>query len=144
MSDRDNVEKKGYNHQRMKVSLLSVLGIIVICLFSSSCTTGYSKKTYISSLDKYITKIEENWKTYDAKDWVKVDERMEAFEQKFDKYAEDFTKEESKEVTRYMRRYYLVRVKAKGNEWAQDFNDWYDRNKEKIDDALELLNLFSD
>lgn len=111
------------------------MATFVLC----SCATGYSKTSYISSLEKFVDKVENDWKSYDEDDWTNADEKMEVFEEKYDKYSEDLTDEEKKDVVLLIARYKLVRAKATGNTWLKDIKGWFNDNKDVFDEALEDL-----
>ena len=123
----------------MKKAVLAILFTTALCMVVCSCVTGFSKSTYISSLDKYVSQLEENWKSFDEDDWTKVDERMKAFDLKYEKYSEDFTKEELKELAKIMGRYAYVRAKSTGKSWLKSVKDMFEDNKDLFDDMFDGL-----
>jgi len=122
-----------------RTSLLLLLCALVISIAASSCATGYSKKTYISSLEKFVSQVEEKCNKYDDDDWAKVDERMEAFEEKYEKYSDDFTTEELKELAKIKGRYALVRAKSAGKSLMEGIKNLFEDNKAVIEGYMESL-----
>lgn len=123
----------------MKKIVSLLLSTIMIFFVMISCATGYSKRSFAPSLEKFVSKVEKNWKSFDEGDWVKADKRMDAFEQKYDKYANDFTKEEVKEIVKQVAKYKVIRAKAKGKSWLNDFKDWLDNSKVVFEDGFKDL-----
>lgn len=123
----------------MKRTLFYLSITIVAAIVLSSCATGYSKSSYISSLEKFVGKVENNWKSYDEDDWTNADKKMKAFEEKYDKYSDDFTDNEIKDIVLLMARYKLTRAKATGKSWLKDIKGWFNDNKDFFDEALEDL-----
>lgn len=121
----------------MKRIALLMLSAMVVTIVLSSCETGFSKKTYISSLEKFVTKVEENWKEYDEKEWEKADARMEAFEEKYDKYADDFTKDEAKKVLKLMTKYSTIRLKARVKSGWEELTGAYETGKGVVEGVME-------
>lgn len=122
-----------------RTSLLLLLCAIVISIAASSCTTGYSKKTYISSLEKFVARVEADGKKYDSEDWEKADERMVAFEEKYDKYADDFSDKEVKDIVILMAKYKVAHAKATGNRWLNGIKGWFNDNQGVLDETLKDL-----
>lgn len=119
----------------------SIVVLIVYCvavlLTMNSCQTGYSKSSYITSFEKFVEKVEANYSDYDEKDWERVDKRMAAFEKKFDKYAEKFTTEEKKKVSKLILKYKYVRGKAKVKSLFSDLSTVVEGGISAVGDIYE-------
>lgn len=121
----------------MKKALLFVAFAMVVAMVASSCQTGYSKSSYISALEKFVTGVEENWKSYTEEDWKKADERMQAFEEKYEKYKDDFTRDEERQVSKLMRKYEWVHLKGMGKGFLESLSDLYEEGKGVAEEAYE-------
>jgi len=110
----------------MKKVLFLAACAMIVAIVASSCQTGYSKASYISKLEKFVTDVDENWKTYTDEDWAKADARMAAFEEKYEKYADDFTKEEESKVSKLMSKYSIIRLKGKVKTGWENLTGYYE------------------
>lgn len=123
----------------MKKALFLVACVMAVAIFASSCQTGYSKASYISKLEEFVTDVDENWKTYTEDDWAKADARMAAFEEKYEKYADDFTKEEESKVSKLMTRYGVVRLKGKVKTGWENLTGYYEVGKGLVEGTIDFL-----
>lgn len=105
----------------------------------NSCQTGYSKSSYINSLEKFVNKTEDNWRSYDDGDWNKADERMELFKEKYDKYIEKFSTEEKKKVSKLMIKYKFIRLKGGAKGLWEDLTGMYEEGKGMVEGVIDEM-----
>ena len=127
------------------IVLTIILSFLVFSLIVCSCATGYSKKTYIESFEQFVCNIEDNWKTFTEDDWAKIQERMESFSNKTDKYSKKYTEEDSVRVNNLEKRYRVVErkytVKKEIDDVLDGVNDWFDRNEDYLELLLKVVGL---
>ena len=127
----------------MKRTLFYLSFTIVAAIVLSSCATGYSKSSYISSLEKFVGKVENNWKSYDEDDWTRSNKTMDAFKEKYSKYSEEFTEKDELKVAKLMAKYQWLCVKYTGKSWLDDLSKKLsDENEELINDINDIVNSF--
>lgn len=123
----------------MKKVLLNVLCAFTIILAANSCTTGYSKSSYVSKFEKFVNKVETHCNDYTERDWNKADERFDAFLEKREKYEEKFTSTERKIVRRAIWKYRRIRIKAGLKDVWGDVTEAYDEGKGFLEDLNESI-----
>ena len=121
----------------MKKALAFMMFAIVMTIFANSCKTVVSKGTYISALERFVTSVEQDYKKYDQTDWQRADERMTAFIEKYDKYADKFTSEERRKVSKLMTKYEVIRGKAKVSVFFKCIEDIIDEGLGTFEGVLE-------
>ena len=109
----------------------------VALLLANSCKTGFSKGTYISTLERFVTSVEKNYHDYDETDWQRADERMTAFSEDYGKYVDKFTPDERREVSKLMTKYEVVRGKAKVSGFFKGIGDVIDQGMGTVEGVLE-------
>lgn len=112
--------------------IVSFVSAFMLLIVVSSCSTGYSKSSYISSLENFINKVEKGWMSYDTDDWTKADERMDAYLEKYDEYVDEFSKEEKQKVIKLIAKYQWIYVKRTGKDIKDRVSTWIDENQELI------------
>ena len=121
----------------MKKALAFMMFAIAVIVFASSCKTVVSKGTYISALERFVTSVEQDYQDYDEADWQRADERMTAFIEKYDKYADKFTSEERRKVSKLMAKYEVIRGKAKVSGFFKSIGDIIDEGLGTFEGVLE-------
>lgn len=121
---------------RKRIVLL-IACCVTVLLAMNSCQTGYSKSSCIASFEKFVEKVEANYSDYDEKDWERMDKRMAAFEEKFDKYADKFTSEEKRKVSKLTLKYKYVRGKAKVKNLFSDLSTMVEGGISAVGDIYE-------
>ncbi len=56
----------------MKKVLVTIAVVFVALVLANSCGTGFSKSTYISALERFVNKVEQNCGEYSSEDWQQV------------------------------------------------------------------------
>ena len=123
----------------MKKVLLFVMLAMIATITLNSCKTGFSKGTYISSLERFVTSVEQDYQNYDEKDWESADERMAAFVEKYEKYEDKFTTEERRNVSKLMTKYDVIRSKAKVSGFFKGIGNIIDEGMGTLEGVLEGL-----
>jgi len=121
----------------MKRALTFIMFAIVVVVSANSCKTGFSKRTYVSALESFVTSVEQGYEKYDETDWQRADERMTAFNEKYDKYADKFTAEERRKVSKLMTKYEVIRGKAKVSGFFKGIGNIIDEGMGTIEGVLE-------
>lgn len=121
----------------MKKVLAFMMFAVVVTISANSCKTGFSKGTYISALEKFVNSVEQNYPDYDETDWQRADERMTAFNEDYDKYADSFTSEDKQKVAKLMSKYEVIRGKAKVSGFFQGIDDIIDQGIGTVEGVLE-------
>ncbi len=117
----------------------------MVTLMSNSCKTGFSKETYVAALERFVTSVEQDYQSFDETDWQYADERMIAFNEDYDKYADKFTSEERIKVSKLMSKYNTIRAKARVSGVFQDISDIIDIGIGTVEGVLEGITMpFSD
>lgn len=111
--------------------------MLALAFAANSCKTGFSKGTYISSLESFVTSVEQDYEDYDETDWQRTDERMKAFNEDYDKYADKFTTDERRKVSKLMTKYEVIRGKAKVSGLFQGIGDVIDQGMGVVEGVLE-------
>lgn len=128
----------------MKKALAIMMFAIVVIVSANSCKTGFSKGTYISALENFVTSVEQDYEKYDETDWQRADERMTAFNEKYDKYSDKFTAEERRKVSKLMTKYEVIRGKAKVSGFFKGIGDIIDEGLGTVEGVLEGITGTSD
>lgn len=123
----------------MKKVLAILMLAMVVTISANSCKTGFSKGTYISALESFVTSVEQDYQDYDETDWQRADERMTAFNENYEKYADKFTSDERRKVSKLMTKYEVVRGKAKVSGFFNGINDIIDQGMGTVEGVLEGL-----
>lgn len=126
-------------YQNMKKVLAILMLAIVVTISANSCKTGFSKGTYISTLESFVTSVEQDYQDYDETDWQRADERMTAFNENYEKYADKFTSDERRKVSKLMTKYEVVRGKAKVSGFFNGISDIIDQGMGTVEGVLEGL-----
>ena len=92
------------------LTLLAFAAILLLTL--NSCTTGYSKDSYIRSLERFVTSVENHCDNFDEQDWDRADRRMAAFREQYSRYEKKFSRNDVKRVAKLMTRYAFLRGKS--------------------------------
>ena len=121
----------------MKRLLTIMMFAILVTISANSCKTGFSKGSYISSLEKFVNSVEQNYQDYDETDWQRADERMTAFNEKYDKYSDKFTADERRKVSKLMTKYEMIRGKAKVTGFFKGIGDIIDQGLGTVEGMLE-------
>lgn len=126
-------------YQNMKKVLAILMLAMVVTISANSCKIGFSKGTYISTLESFVTSVEQDYQDYDETDWQRADERMTAFNENYEKYADKFTSDERRKVSKLMTKYEVVRGKAKVSGFFNGINDIIDQGMGTVEGVLEGL-----
>lgn len=121
----------------MKKVLAILMLAMAVTISTNSCKTGFSKGTYISSLERFVTSVEENYQGFDETDWQHAEERMVAFSDDYSKYADQFSSDERREVSKLMSKYKVIRGKAKVSGFLKGIEDIIDDGMGAVEGVLE-------
>ena len=121
----------------MKKVLAILMFAMAVTILTNSCKTGFSKGTYISSLERFVTSVEENYQGFNEADWQHAEERMVAFSDDYSKYADQFSSDERREVSKLMSKYKVIRGKAKVSGFFQGIEEIIDEGKGAVEGVLE-------
>ena len=123
----------------MKKVLAIMMLAFVVTISANSCKTGFSKGTYISSLESFVDSVEQDYQHYDEADWQSADERMTAFKEDYEKYTNDFTSEERRNVSKLMSKYDTIQKKAGVTGFFKGIGDIIDQGIGTVEGVLEGL-----
>ena len=121
----------------MKKVITLLVFAIMVAITTNSCRTGFSKDTYISSLESFVNSVEQDYEQYDETDWQRADERIAEFKEDYDKYADKFTSEETRLVSKLMTKYEVIQGKAKVSGFFQGVGDIIDQGVGAVEGVLE-------
>ena len=124
------------------MTLLLLTMLVVIS--ANSCKTGFSKNTYISTLERFVNSVEQDYQGFSETDWQRADERMTAFAEDYEKYAEEFTSEDRRKVAKLMTKYEVVRSEAKVSGFFHGLGDIIDEGLGTLEGVLEEISNASD
>lgn len=116
------------------------LTLVTATILLTSCTFDVcsSKRMYVKSYEQFMKKVEKNQDDFTLKEWEKMDEQFERFSGEcFDKYEQDLTTRERKQLIRYNFKYVVLRVKS---ELPFEFSK---QEEDKVDKFLEELEIDS-
>lgn len=123
----------------MKIVLAILMLAMAVTISTNSCKTGFSKGTYISSLERFVTSVEENYQGFDETDWQHAEERMVAFSDDYSKYADQFSSDERRKVSELMSKYEVIRGKAKVSGFIKGIGDIIDQGIGAFEGVLKGL-----
>jgi hypothetical protein len=121
----------------INISFITFLAAI----FITSCTLDVcsSKRMYIKSYEQFIKKVEKKQDGFTIKDWEKMDEQFERFSGEcFDKFSEELTTSERKQIRKNHFKYVVIRVKS---ELPFEFSEEENQEVDKFIDNLDLDNI---
>ena len=114
---------------------------IAVTITANSCKTGFSKGTYISSLESFVNAVERDYQGFDETDWQRADQKMTAFSDKYGSYVDQFTTDEKRKVSKLMTKYQAIRVKAKVSGVVKGIGDIIDQGVGAFDGLLEGIDI---
>lgn len=112
--------------------------ILTSVLFWTGCTFDVcsSKRMYVKSYEQFMDKVEKKQDDFTMKDWEEMDQKFERFSDEcFNKYEEDLTSSERKQIMRYNFKYMVIRVKS---ELPFEFSE---ENEDKVNQFIEDLEI---
>ena len=123
-----------------------ILSVIFIFL-STSCTFDEctSKSLYIVSFEKFIDKVNDEYKNYTEEDWKKADERFKKLSDEcYKKFEKDLSVEDKSKLLKYGVKYTYYRVATNfpvdlKEEDLDEFAEKFGKLVEKGDDISKLL-----
>ena len=129
------------NKVKERKNLIVQIGvIIVVCSFTLFLTNTQIKKAgkdmYINSFEKFVEKVQENYKDYSEEDWAKIEEEYEKLsEKKRLRYDKLFTKEDKKRINKLEGEYLSYRA-------GGFFDNVIEKTKDVINNAAEYVDGF--
>lgn len=104
----------------MKNQLTLLLCIFCMTLFSCKPEPCLTKKGFLYSFENFIDKVDEDYKTYEAKDWDKKDERFSEFVGTcYEKFEDKLSEAEKKD---FWMQYLNYKVKRYGKGFFSDLS----------------------
>jgi len=119
------------------IRYISILFVSFVLVYSS-CTFDVcsSKRMYVNSYEQFMKKVEKKQDKFTAREWEEMDETFERFSGEcFDKYQDDLTTKERKQITKYSFKYVVIRVKS---ELPFDFSE---KEEEEVQEFLDELDV---
>lgn len=109
-------------------------------LLFSSCSF-YSKSDYLEDFSSFITDIEENHRSYTEEDWLYMDQEYEDFiGENYEKFSDEFTKSEKKQVEDFKTKYQITKLKQKTGDFIDEIGVGIQQLEKIIDRASDLVN----
>ncbi len=128
----------------MKKVLAIMMLAIAVVISTNSCETGFSKGTYISALERFVNSVEQDYQGFDETDWQRADQRMTAFSDKYGSYADQFTTDDKRKVSKLMTKYQVIRGKAKVSGVVKDIGNIIDQGAGVLEGLMEGIDVNDD
>ncbi len=99
--------------------------LLVLLVVSVSCNSML-KDAYLRSFERFVEKVEKECGSYTKDDWKSKDERFTYYENKYDEFSENFTKEDKKLVVKLKMKYVYLRGKSAVGGFFEELEDFID------------------
>lgn len=118
----------------MKTVIKNLIMVAALLLLATGCTQSLTKEGYMRKYQSWITSLEHDYKNYKDDDWrhAEADFRMYS-ETEYNRFKDDFSPQERKQVDQLTGQYYAVLAKYKTHEVTEEL-------KSMIDNAQGMLN----
>ena len=106
---------------------------------SVSCVSMF-KDSYLHSFERFVAKVEKEYKSYSKDDWDRNDKKLIDFENKCDKYSKYFTKEDKKLIVKLKMKYMYLKGKSNIEDFLGEFEDYIDFEADATEEFLDEIN----
>lgn len=120
--------------QFSKYILASCLAILMV-----SCLTPKSKETYLEKFERFVERVEQNHKKYNAKDWEWANSQFDKYNHDwYLKFTDEFTLEDQLKIKSLIIRYHSYKNKQGIGEMLRDlFKDDVNEMGDKIEEYID-------
>lgn len=103
------MDKRGFEYMKQGIKYLLVCGLMVMV---ASCLTPTSKEDYLEKFEKFVNRVEENHKHYNAKDWDWADSQFKKYNKEwYPDFKDEFTLEDQIKIKAFIIEYHSYKNK---------------------------------
>ena len=100
----------------MKTVIKYLIMVAGLLLFVTACTQSLTKEGYMQKYQSWISSLEQEYSSYKNSDWIQAEADFKMYsETEYNRFKDDFSPEERKQVDQLTGQYYAILAKDKVN-----------------------------
>lgn len=107
----------------MKQVMKNLIMAAALLLFATACSQSLTKEGYIRKYQSWITSLEQKYPNYQDADWIHAEADFKMYsETEYNRFKNDFSPEERKQVYQLTGQYYAILAKYKTHQVTEELN----------------------